>query len=172
MMQYEFSLRFELPADADADSVVERLGAAGCDDALVGIGMPGRIALNFTREARSAEEAVYSAISDVRRAVTGAKLIEAGPDYVGLSDVAGLLEMTRQNMRKLMQSHRDFPPPLYSGSTQVWRLEPLLEWRRHSGYEVKRQLLEVAHVARQCNLAREAGALEPRAQARYRELCA
>lgn len=56
--------------------MVERLGEAGCDDALVGIGQPGRLALEFNREAADADEAVRSALADVRRAVPSAKLIE------------------------------------------------------------------------------------------------
>ena len=51
-MEYVFTLKFQLSdEDSDHDEIVERLGAAGCDDALVGVGQPGRIALEFTREA-------------------------------------------------------------------------------------------------------------------------
>jgi hypothetical protein len=58
-MEYEFTLKYRLAAaDSDDDELVERLGAAGCDDALVGIGQPGRIALDFSREARSAQVGV------------------------------------------------------------------------------------------------------------------
>ena len=56
----------------------------GCDDALVGIGKPGRIALDFTREADSAEEAVISALSAVKRAIPDAEFVEATPDFVGV----------------------------------------------------------------------------------------
>jgi len=72
-MEYEFTLKFKLPtADASTDSLVERLGAAECDDALVGVGQPGRVALSFTREAKSASDAILSAIKDVLRAIPGA----------------------------------------------------------------------------------------------------
>src|SRR5436309_11045073 len=87
-MEYEFELRFKLPTDdADADELVERLGEAGCDDALIGIGQPGRIALRFTREAESAKRAIVSALEDVKKVIPAAKLIEVGPDFVGLTDV-------------------------------------------------------------------------------------
>jgi hypothetical protein len=80
-MEYDFELRFKLPADdTDADEVVERLGEAGCDDALIGVGQPGRIALKFAREAESAKRAIVSALEDVKKAIPAAKLIEAGPD--------------------------------------------------------------------------------------------
>jgi hypothetical protein len=77
-MKYDFVLRFKVADEgADASDLVERLGEAGCDDAVVGIGQPGRIALNFTREADSAQQALISALEDVRRAVPAAELIEA-----------------------------------------------------------------------------------------------
>jgi hypothetical protein len=41
-MEFEFEMKFKLGAgSADPEALVERLGAAGCDDALVGIGLPG-----------------------------------------------------------------------------------------------------------------------------------
>jgi len=68
-MEYTFTLKYQLTDDdRDSQTLVERLGEAGCDDALVGIGQPGRLALEFTREAVDADEAVRSALADVRRA--------------------------------------------------------------------------------------------------------
>ncbi len=54
----------------------------------VGVGQPGRIALEFTRESETAEAALVSAVADVKRAIPTAKLIEVSPDFVGLSDTA------------------------------------------------------------------------------------
>lgn len=54
---------------------MERL-AEGRDDALIGVGLPGRLALEFVREAHSAHEAIEGAIEDVRRAIPNARLIE------------------------------------------------------------------------------------------------
>ncbi|HVW68781.1 MAG TPA: DNA-binding protein, partial [Steroidobacteraceae bacterium] len=108
----------------------------------------------------------------VQRAVPGAKLIEAGPDYVGLTDVADLVGVTRQNMRKLMAAHLDFPCPVHEGSSQVWHLESVLKWLagRDGSYRIDRRLLEVAHIAMQCNLAKEAVRLEPTHRSRIRAL--
>ena len=81
-MEYEFTLKFKLPiSHTDADAVVERLGEQGCTDALVGLGQAGYIGLDFVREAQSAEAALLSAIDDVKHAVPGAVLVEAGPDF-------------------------------------------------------------------------------------------
>ena len=74
--EYAFTLKYQLPDDDSVDDVVERLGAIGCDAALVGIGRVGRLSLDFTREATSAEAALVSALSDVKRAVPSANLIE------------------------------------------------------------------------------------------------
>ena len=79
-MEYTFTLKYQLGDDeGDTDALVERLGEAGCDDALVGIGQPGRLALEFTREAANADEAVRSALADVRRAAPTARLIGNPP---------------------------------------------------------------------------------------------
>jgi hypothetical protein len=103
MGTYDFTLRFTLGQhDANPELFVEDLLATGCDDALLGLGQPGRIALSFTRESSSADEAVMSALRDVQRAVPEANLVEASPDLVGLTDIANLLGFTRQNMRKLV----------------------------------------------------------------------
>jgi hypothetical protein len=80
-MEYMFTLSYQLSGDdCNHDEIVERLGAAGCDDALVGIGQAGRIALEFSREADDAATALLSALTDVRRAVPTAKLIESAPE--------------------------------------------------------------------------------------------
>jgi predicted DNA-binding transcriptional regulator AlpA len=163
-MEYTFTLKYQLAADdRDPAAIVERLGAAGCDDALVGSGVAGRIALEFTREAASAEAALHSALDDVRRAIPGARLTEAGPDYVGLSDVADLLDMSRQNLRKLMLNHpASFPPPVHEGSASVWRLADLLGWFADRGQTVDAALVETARAARQVNLAKDAAQLDQR----------
>lgn len=86
-MEYTFTLKYQrADDDRNPDALVECPGVAGCDDALVGIGQLGRLALEFTCDADDAEAAVRSALVDVRRAVPSAKLIEVAPDLVGLTD--------------------------------------------------------------------------------------
>lgn len=172
-MQYRFTLNYQLVDDAvDIDALIERLGAAGCDDALVGIGLPGRIALEFTRTAKSAQAAMTSALADVKRAIPFAQLIEATPDLVGLSDAADVVGVSRQNLRKLMLAHqRDFPLPVHSGSSSIWHLEDLVTWlHKTMNYEVPAETIEIARVAKQVNLARHASGLKPKIQKELREL--
>ena len=54
-MSCEFVLKFQLPADVQPDdALVDALAEAGCDDATVGMGVAGRLALEFDSEADSA----------------------------------------------------------------------------------------------------------------------
>jgi predicted DNA-binding transcriptional regulator AlpA len=164
-MEYMFTLKYRLAAkDCDADEIVERLGEAGCDDATVGVGQPGRLALLFSREAASASEALVSALKDVKQAVPSARLVEAGPDFVGLTDVAEVAGVSRQNMRKLMLSHAtDFPAPVHEGSASVWHLSDVLEWlAERGGYDINAGVADIAKSTKQVNLAKEVRELEPR----------
>jgi predicted DNA-binding transcriptional regulator AlpA len=130
---------------------------------LVGIGQPGRLALEFTRQAASAQAAVRSALTDVKRAIPSAKLVEAAPDFVGLTDVAELVGVSRQAMRKLMLSHAgSFPMPVHEGSTSIWHLAEVLAWLEpRDGYVFEAQLIETAQAALEVNLANEARRLAP-----------
>lgn len=157
-MEYTFTLKYQLADDdRNPDVLVERLGEAGCDDALVGIGQPGRLALEFIREAENADAAVRSALADVRSAVPSARLIEVAPDLVGLTDVAEMVGVSRQNMRKLMLANPgSFPAPVHEGSASIWHLADVLTWLQTRGsYSLARDVLEVARVALQVNLAKE-----------------
>ena len=157
-MEYTFTLKYQLvPDDRDLNLLVEHLGEAGCDDALVGTGQPGRLALEFTREAASASAAVRSALADVRRAVPSAKLIEVAPDLVGLTDVADIVGVSRQYMRKLMLAHHgSFPVPVPEGSASIWHLADVLTWLQTKGsYSLAPEVLQVAQVALQVNVTKE-----------------
>lgn len=174
-MEYTFTLKYKLAAqDCDLDAIVERLGEAGCDDATIGVGQPGRLALVFSREGTSALEALVGALSDVKEAVPSARLVEAGPDFVGLTDVAEIAGVSRQNMRKLMLSHAvEFPPPVHEGSASVWHLSDVLDWlNSRGGYDINAEVFDVARSAKQINLAKEARGLEPRLNRRLECLVA
>lgn len=167
MKEYDFTLKFDLPdSKADPEQYVDALYAAGCDDAGLGVGQSGRIGLNFTREAKSAFAAVTSAIADVRRAIPGARLTEATPDLVGLTDIAEIIGCSRQNMRKLYLAHKAvFPPPVHEGNVALWHLAKVLIWFRVRGtYEVRDDLIEVSNTTMQVNLAGQLRDVEPGVQ--------
>lgn len=175
MRRYDFTLRFALAhSDADPEMHLEGLAREGCDDAIVGLGNNGRIALNFTRQAPSAYEAISSALSAVRRAIPDAKLVEVNPDLVGLTDVAELLGFTRQNMRKLMlRSGAEFPPPIHEGKPAIWHLSKILQWlNSKQTHQIDESLLDVASVSMQCNLLKGMRELDRKMSKRLRSLIA
>ena len=175
MNDYDFTLKYKLTGVAlSQDELVESLGACACDDALIGLGVAGRIALAFTRAAQSAEAAMFSAIADVQRAIPTAELIEAAPDFVGLSDIADVVGVSRQYMRKLMLTHgNSFPAPVHEGSASVWHLAEVLCWLQARGaYAVAATVLEVAGTAMQINLANQAKHIQPRMRRAFAALSA
>lgn len=162
MNEYEFTLKFAIPSELDREALEARLFEAGCDDALIGTGQRGRLALRFDRAAASAWEAVESALRDARDAVPQARLVEAEPDLVGVSDIADLFSFSRQNMRKLVHTHSDsFPLPLHEGRSALWHLTDVLDWfETRQAREVDSTLREVARASMAVNAAREAARLE------------
>ncbi|UZE28152.1 helix-turn-helix transcriptional regulator [Pseudomonas asplenii] len=160
-MEYEFTLRYQLSEhNNDQDALIERLYEWGCDDSLIGSGVPGRLALAFSRDAASAVQALLSALQDVKRAIPDARLIEVMPDLVGLTDIAEIAGVSRQNIRKLMLNHSStFPLAVHEGSPSVWHLAQVLEWLDGRGYELQPRLLETARAAQQVNLTKAASKL-------------
>ncbi|POR53811.1 AlpA family transcriptional regulator [Paraburkholderia eburnea] len=172
-MNYVFTLKYQLaPDDCDQEQLVERLAQGGCDDATIGVGLPGRIALAFARESESAWAAIYTALQNVKEAVPSARLVEAAPDFVGLTDVADLTGMSRQNMRKLMLAHfADFPQPVHEGSPSLWHLGDILSWlSAREGYSIDAALLDTACTAKQVNLAKDAREVDARVKRQLAEL--
>jgi hypothetical protein len=97
MKDYEFALRYHVGSmDLTTDQIDDALFEAGCDDALVSHNGAGLIELDFTREAESVAEAVESAMECVKNALPNSVLVEAKPDYVGVTDVAEYCKVSRQ----------------------------------------------------------------------------
>jgi predicted DNA-binding transcriptional regulator AlpA len=175
MKEYDFTLKFNLQnSQVNPEIYVEQLYEGGCEDALIGVGRQGYLSLNFTREAPSAYEAVSSAIIDVKNVIPQATLIEATPDFVGLTDVAQLLGCTRQNIRKLVITNEaKFPLPVYEGTPSIWHLSEILTWLREAkGYTIDASLLEIAKTNMDINIARSWQKLEPNFPANIKSLVA
>ncbi|WP_142501520.1 DNA-binding protein [Klebsiella sp. 2680] len=87
----------------------------------------------------------------------GALTIEVAPDWVGLTDVADIIGMSRQNMRKLMLAHPgSFPALVHEGSASIWHLADVLTWLQAKGRNsLGKGVLGVAQIALQVNLAKE-----------------
>ncbi|WP_310481053.1 DNA-binding protein [Chamaesiphon sp. VAR_48_metabat_403] len=167
MTEYSFTLKFNFSnPQLDPNSYIEQLYESGCDDALIGIGKQGCISLDFIREASSAFGAVSSAISDVKKAIQNATLIEAAPDFVGLTDTAKILGCTRQNVRNLIfNSEMRSPFPIYEGTPSIWHLAEILTWLKEDKlYAIDDALLEIAKVNMEFNFARKWRKVEPSLQ--------
>ena len=158
MKDYEFTLNFRLPESAgEPEEFVDRLAEAGCDDAIIGTGLPGRVSLQFDRTAESAREAIKSAIENVEAAIPGATLIEAAPDLVGLTELSSVLGISRQAVRKQMLANAGFPDPVHSGNPSLWHLNDLLRWAEmNASRSVSSELKEVAERTFTLNLETEA----------------
>lgn len=139
MKPYNFVLHFELPNPNDnPEAYLDALFEAGCDDAVVGTGLPGCLALDFTRESASALAALTTAVSDVKAAIPQARLTEVGPDLLNMSDIADVVSeqvqsITRQTVRKyamaeVVRVKNRFPAAAVSGNSPVWHLADVLAW--------------------------------------------
>jgi len=159
MREYEFELLFKVNFNEEMNELIDRLYEAGCNDALIGIGKSGVIGLSFTREAVSAAEAFESAIKDVKKAIPTASLIEAKPDFAGVSDIAATIGCSRQNVLKIFASN-EAPIPVHSGNASLWHLSEALKWlndgKRAERYNIPEWKIDVATIAKEINFAVEA----------------
>ncbi|MGD0960426.1 MAG: DNA-binding protein [Methylomonas sp.] len=158
MNKYDFTLKFDISGIKDAqDTIAGALYGNGCDDAVIDIGKAGQIALNFERNAASATEAISSALNDVKKTLPDARLIEATPDFVGVTDIADILACSRQNVRGLYVKNRTtFPTPIHDGSSALWHLAKVLGWfKEKGGYKIPDNLIEVSRENMRINLDRQ-----------------
>ncbi|HYF85562.1 DNA-binding protein [Azospirillum sp.] len=150
---WEFVLKFRLPPGrTEPTAWLDALFEAGCDDATVGTGRHGSVALDFSREAVSADVAIRSAIADVLKAIPGAQLTEIAPDLVNLADLAEIVGCSRQNIRKYAAAEirtvpAAFPDPVHTGNPSLWRLAEVLVWfDRNTDFHPDPRTLELARV--------------------------
>jgi predicted DNA-binding transcriptional regulator AlpA len=154
---YTFMLTFSLPSrGADPSQYLDALFEAGCDDASVEIGQHGVIGLDFARSASCADEALCSAIRDAQTAIPGAILVQAGPDLVGLTEMAEVFGFSRQNMRKyatgLPASREAFPAPAILGEPSLWHLAEIASWLKlNTTVRPPPDVLEVSKAAARIN---------------------
>ncbi len=175
MVEYEFMLKFELPDENIAPEIyIEQLYESGCGDALIGIGKKGYIALDFIMESETSYSEISSAIEDVLKVIPQANIIEAAPDFVGITDIAKLLGCTRQNIQKLMSKNTSkCPHAVYGGSQSIWHLADVLTWLvENKDYKIQESLIEIAQTTRNLNLATEINKLYPNSSEKLHTLVA
>ena len=157
MGHYKFELNFTLPAgEDDPRRYLDALHESGCDDAAVEFGQYRMIGLDLTCAADSAEHAVRSAVENVRAAIPGATLVQAGPDLVGLTEMAAIFGFSRQNMRKYAIGQSGgpvaFPLPVVVGDPSLWHLAEIVTWlRRNTRVQPPERVLEVSKATAKLN---------------------
>lgn len=111
--EYDFAL-VVLGVPDLTDKVENALFEAGCDDATLSIQF-GVLYMEFSRTARSLEEAILSAIRDVESAGIGAKVSRVDQcNLVSASEIGRRIGRTRQTVHQYMTGARGpggFPPP-------------------------------------------------------------
>src|SRR5690606_16754903 len=109
---------------------------------------------DFTRTARTALDAVSSAVENVHEAIPGATFIETTPDYVGLTDIAELLGFSRQYMQKLLERQgNDFPEPVHEGKPTLWHLTEILGWfEQNEKRKIDPMIFEISRFNMQLNV--------------------
>jgi hypothetical protein len=171
MKEYDFALTFELEnPNIEPDIYTDDLYKAGCDDAVLGIGKKGFIALDFIRESDSAYDAVSSAIANVKTAISKAKLIHVSPDLVGVKELSVVFDCTRQNIQKYVNKPT-FPKPFYRGYQALWHLETVLIWFiNNGGLDINQELIDIATLARHINFNLDNQTLNPKLVEQAQEL--
>jgi hypothetical protein len=166
MKTYEFAI-IASGLDRMTDDFEARFYEAGCDDATVSF-QKGVIIVDFARQARSIDEAIVSAVRDVRK--TGARIERIEPDpLVSLSDIAARADMSRAAMSNYASALRgkDFPAPIARVTTD----SPLWEWAEVSRWlylnrRVAREVAVEARAVRAANDALQAGSADMGARIR------
>ena len=112
MTDFQFDLVFALPDRAlDQAALLDALFEAGFDDAVIGLGAKGTLALSMDRSGEDGETVMLDAISAALAALpAGTTFREARPDLVSLADVAAQIGVTRQALQK-----RPMPAPSLGG---------------------------------------------------------
>ena len=153
MPVFEFSI-IASGVDPAADDFESRFYDAGCDDALVAF-QRGHAIIDFSRDAASVEDAVASAIANVRAA--GARVERVEPDpLVNLSEISARAGLTRAAVSLYAQGRRGegFPPPV----AKITDESPLWDWADVARWLVGRKKLAedklaIAEVVREANIA-------------------
>ena len=123
MTDFEFDLIFALPeGDLDVFELSDAIFEAGFEDAVVGTGHVGLLAVALEAEGEDAESVIVRAAKLILQHLPkGSALREVRPDLVSLADVAKRLNIKRQALQK-----REMPQPTLSGYYRVTEVAELI----------------------------------------------
>jgi hypothetical protein len=136
---YQFTLTLK-SVDEKTDSLEDCLYEAGCSDALINF-RNGTVYLEFDRESSSFEEAVISAIRDVKSSSIDADVASVAPEnLVTESEIASRLDLSRQTISLWIKGERRklFPHPVM----RISQKSPLWSWHEVVAWLFKNELIE------------------------------
>ncbi|MBX3569849.1 MAG: hypothetical protein KF914_17425 [Rhizobiaceae bacterium] len=167
MSQYEFAV-IASGLDPNADDFESRFYDGGCDDATVSF-QKGHIIVDFAREANSIEDAIESAIENVRALGATVDRIEPDP-LVSLSEIAARAGLTRAAITLYAKGRRgkaDFPAPVarVTSDSPLWDWGAVAQWFYRMGRIKPEEFIE----ARAITIANEAIELDAPIKERLRE---
>jgi biotin operon repressor len=124
MKTFEFSI-IASGLDPGSEDFESLFYAAGCDDATISF-QRGHIIVDFAREAGTFEDAIATAIENVRSAGASVDRVEPDP-LVSLSEIAQRTNLTRAAISNYASEQRGkgFPAPV----VRITSDSPLYEWR-------------------------------------------
>lgn len=116
MNKFEFDIVFALPeGEFDVLDLSSAVFEAGFEDAVVGSGQSGLLAVALEMEGEDAESVIVSAARAILKYLPkGSFLREVRPDLVSLADVAKRLNIKRQALQK-----RRMPTPALCGHYRI-----------------------------------------------------
>ena len=137
----------------------DSLYEAGCDDALINF-RNGAVYLDFDREATSLEEAVISAIKDVKSASVDAEIASVTPEnLVTEAEIAKRLNTNRQTVSLWIKGERRklFPHPIMrlSEKSPLWNWSDVVNWLYDNKIINDKELVENALFFANINAALE-----------------
>lgn len=158
MKFYTFSLVLS-GVNSKTPVLEDKLFEAGCDDGLICF-YGATVYITFDRESENLKTAIMSAIKDIEQADLNAKVtsVDAG-DYVGLSDVSELTDISKQSIALLKDGKRGpgtFPNPVLrlKGRQPLWRWGDVAGWLAANN-KIDPQLAENARIVESFNMALE-----------------
>ena len=165
--QFEFEIVFALPGSAhDPIEISNAVFEAGFEDAIVGTGIAGLVAVELEAEGEDAETVILkSARALIHVLPAGTRLREVRPDLVSLADVAKKIEVKRQALQQ-----REMPLPSLGGMYRIDEIEVFLTegeikkpGRRRARYNIEnaRNWLRSGRAARIVNAKLTTSEIDP-----------
>lgn len=145
--------------DENTPELEDSLYDTGCDDALINF-RSGAVYLEFDREASSLEEAVISAINDIKSASIDVEVASVAPEnLVTESEIAKRLNKNRQTVSLWIKGERrqSFPHPVMrlSEKSPLWNWSEVTQWLYKSNIISDNELVENALFLANINAALE-----------------